>query len=229
MGEQVVPSPTTRKINMREGYILFWKLEGKSKISAGTLFANKTLWCYCYCCCCCHYACKAKMPSNGLVITGTVYILKNRETALKILVLFLLRHVGVEVSQCLRCFLEPRAFPTWVSWQTPLPRAIPWTEVSFPDEKMNVSLMPSGRVLALINHFSLRYVYLGLTLVLGTVSIFFSVAVLWVLRKKPSPQDETLSANGERGACGTKSRKDNFVNSDQLIQSTYWPEKETRL
>ncbi|XP_030815476.1 solute carrier organic anion transporter family member 1C1-like isoform X2 [Camarhynchus parvulus] len=76
---------------------------------------------------------------------------------------------------------------------------------------------------------ALRYVYLGLTLVLGTVSIFFSVAVLWVLRKKSSPQDETLSANGERGTCGTKSRKDNFVNSDQLIQSTYWPEKETRL
>uniref|UniRef100_A0A8C3V5I4 Solute carrier organic anion transporter family member n=1 Tax=Catharus ustulatus TaxID=91951 RepID=A0A8C3V5I4_CATUS len=76
---------------------------------------------------------------------------------------------------------------------------------------------------------ALRYVYLGLTLVLGTVSVFFSVAVLWVLRKRSSPQDETLSANGERGACGTKSRKDNFVNSDQLIQSTYWPEKETRL
>ncbi|NWS02465.1 SO1C1 protein, partial [Motacilla alba] len=76
---------------------------------------------------------------------------------------------------------------------------------------------------------ALRYMYLGLTLVLGTVSIFFSVAVLWVLRKRSSPQDETLSASGERGACGTKSRKDNFVNSDQLIQSTYWPEKETRL
>ncbi|XP_068860086.1 solute carrier organic anion transporter family member 1C1-like isoform X2 [Aphelocoma coerulescens] len=76
---------------------------------------------------------------------------------------------------------------------------------------------------------ALRYVYLGLTLVLGMVSIFFSVAVLWVLRKRSSPQDETLSANGERGTCRTKSRKDNFVHSDQLIQSTYWPEKETRL
>ncbi|NXN92632.1 SO1C1 protein, partial [Rhinopomastus cyanomelas] len=75
---------------------------------------------------------------------------------------------------------------------------------------------------------ALRYVYLGLTLVLGTVSIFFSVAVLWVLRKRSS-QDETLSANGERGTCGTQSRKDNFVNSDCLIQTTYWPEKETRL
>ncbi|NXM06969.1 SO1C1 protein, partial [Tyrannus savana] len=76
---------------------------------------------------------------------------------------------------------------------------------------------------------ALRYVYLGLTLVLGTVSIFFSVAVLWVLRKRSSPPDETLSANGERGTFGTKSRKDNVVNSDCLIQSTYWPEKETRL
>ncbi|NXG72392.1 SO1C1 protein, partial [Baryphthengus martii] len=76
---------------------------------------------------------------------------------------------------------------------------------------------------------ALRYVYLGLTLVLGMVSIFFSVAVLWVLRKRSSPQDEILSANGERGACGTKSRTDNFVNSDRLIQTTYWPEKETRL
>ncbi|NWZ03975.1 SO1C1 protein, partial [Loxia curvirostra] len=76
---------------------------------------------------------------------------------------------------------------------------------------------------------ALRYVYLGLTLVLGTVSIFFSVAVLWVLRKRSPPQDEILSANGDRGTCGTKSRKDHFINSDQLIQSTYWPEKETRL
>ncbi|XP_069718269.1 solute carrier organic anion transporter family member 1C1 isoform X2 [Phaenicophaeus curvirostris] len=76
---------------------------------------------------------------------------------------------------------------------------------------------------------ALRYVYLGLTLVLGTVSVFFSVAVLCVLRKRPSPHDETLSATQERGACRTKSRKDNFVNSDLLIQSTYWPEKETRL
>ncbi|XP_010177761.1 PREDICTED: solute carrier organic anion transporter family member 1C1-like isoform X2 [Mesitornis unicolor] len=76
---------------------------------------------------------------------------------------------------------------------------------------------------------ALRYVYLGLTLVLGMVSIFFSVAVLWVLQKRSSPQDETLSANRERGTCGTKSRKENFLNSDHLIQSTYWPEKETRL
>ncbi|XP_026696771.1 solute carrier organic anion transporter family member 1C1-like isoform X3 [Athene cunicularia] len=76
---------------------------------------------------------------------------------------------------------------------------------------------------------ALRYVYLGLTLVLGMVSTFFSVAVLWVLRKRSSPQDKTLSDNGERDTCGTKSRKDNFVNSDRIIQTTYWPEKETRL
>ncbi|KFV79666.1 Solute carrier organic anion transporter family member 1C1 [Struthio camelus australis] len=75
---------------------------------------------------------------------------------------------------------------------------------------------------------ALRYVYLGLTLVLGTMSIFFSITVLWVLRKRSAPQDETISANG-RGAGLTKKKRDNFVNSDHLLQTTYWPEKETRL
>ncbi|XP_010213714.1 PREDICTED: solute carrier organic anion transporter family member 1C1-like [Tinamus guttatus] len=75
---------------------------------------------------------------------------------------------------------------------------------------------------------ALRYVYLGLTLVLGTMSIFFSIAVLWILRKRSTPQDETISAS-RRGTGLTKKRKDNFVNSDHLIQTTYWPEKETRL
>uniref|UniRef100_A0A8C3BI89 Solute carrier organic anion transporter family member n=1 Tax=Cairina moschata TaxID=8855 RepID=A0A8C3BI89_CAIMO len=87
-----------------------------------------------------------------------------------------------------------------------------------------------GRGACRLYHSStLRYMYLGLTLVLGTMSVFFSVAVLWVLRKRSAPQDETLSANGERGTCVTNSRKDNFFNSDHLIQTTYWPEKETRL
>ncbi|NWY03853.1 SO1C1 protein, partial [Nothoprocta ornata] len=75
---------------------------------------------------------------------------------------------------------------------------------------------------------ALRYVYLGLTLVLGTGSIFFSIAVLWVLRKRSTPQDEPISAS-RRGTGLTKKRKDDFVNSDHLIQTTYWPEKETRL
>ncbi|XP_032062201.1 solute carrier organic anion transporter family member 1C1-like isoform X2 [Aythya fuligula] len=87
-----------------------------------------------------------------------------------------------------------------------------------------------GRGACRLYHSStLRYMYLGLTLVLGTMSIFFSIAVLWVLRKRSAPQNETLSANGERGTCVTNSRKDNFFNSDHLIQTTYWPEKETRL
>uniref|UniRef100_A0A8B9EVP1 Solute carrier organic anion transporter family member n=1 Tax=Anser cygnoides TaxID=8845 RepID=A0A8B9EVP1_ANSCY len=87
-----------------------------------------------------------------------------------------------------------------------------------------------GRGACRLYHSStLRYMYLGLTLVLGTMSIFFSIAVLWVLRTRSAPQDETLSANGERGTCVTNSKKDNFFNSDHLIQTTYWPEKETRL
>ncbi|XP_044835238.1 solute carrier organic anion transporter family member 1C1-like isoform X2 [Mauremys mutica] len=74
-----------------------------------------------------------------------------------------------------------------------------------------------------------RYIYLGLTVVLGTMSIFLSIAVLFVLKKRYVPQDENITANGGRGMVSVQNRKDNFVNSDYLIQTTYWPEKETRL
>ncbi|XP_067415075.1 solute carrier organic anion transporter family member 1C1 isoform X2 [Emydura macquarii macquarii] len=74
-----------------------------------------------------------------------------------------------------------------------------------------------------------RYIYLGLTVVLGTMSIFLSIAVLFVLKKRYFPQDENIATNGGRGMVSVQNRKDNFVNSDYLIQTTYWPEKETRL
>uniref|UniRef100_A0A674I6H3 Solute carrier organic anion transporter family member n=1 Tax=Terrapene triunguis TaxID=2587831 RepID=A0A674I6H3_9SAUR len=74
-----------------------------------------------------------------------------------------------------------------------------------------------------------RYIYLGLTVVLGTMSVFLSIAVLFVLKKRYVPQDENIAANGGRGMVSVQNRKDNFVNSDYLIQTTYWPEKETRL
>lgn len=122
LGEQVVLSSTTRKINRRGGYILLWKLEGKSKISVGTLLANKTLRCYCCWCCCCHYACKAKMPSMVLIsLVLFMRWLKKWVTALKMLVLFLVKHNGVEVSECLRCFLDHRPLCTWPGWADKLP------------------------------------------------------------------------------------------------------------
>lgn len=239
MGVQVVRSPTTRKINREKGTSCFKNLKERAKSQLGLFLLIK------------HYdvivaavvavIMPVKQKCHQMVLISPVLFVRQpkiRVTALKILVLFLLKHIGVEVWQCLRCFLEHRQFSTQPGQADKLPSPgssslLQCPYPALPDEHMNVSLMPSSRVLpltqALINHFSLRYVYLGLTLVLGTVSIFFSVAVLWVLRKRSSPQDETLSVNGERGACGTKSRKDNFVNSDQLIQSTYWPEKETRL
>ncbi|XP_053872277.1 solute carrier organic anion transporter family member 1C1 isoform X2 [Malaclemys terrapin pileata] len=74
-----------------------------------------------------------------------------------------------------------------------------------------------------------RYIYLGLTVVLGTMSVFLSMAVLFVLKKRYVPQDQNIAANGGRGMVSVQNRKDNFVNSDYLIQTTYWPEKETRL
>lgn len=73
-----------------------------------------------------------------------------------------------------------------------------------------------------------RYIYLGLTIMLGTMSTFLSVAVLMVLKKRYIPRSETIAANEERETAAIN-RKGNFVNSDHLIQTTYWPEKETQL
>ncbi|XP_006277146.3 solute carrier organic anion transporter family member 1C1 [Alligator mississippiensis] len=74
-----------------------------------------------------------------------------------------------------------------------------------------------------------RYVYLGLTVVLGTMSIFLSIAVLFILKKRFVPQDENIAATGERGTVLARNSKDNFVTCDHLIQTAYWPDKETRL
>ncbi|KAF7237633.1 Solute carrier organic anion transporter family member 1C1 [Varanus komodoensis] len=74
-----------------------------------------------------------------------------------------------------------------------------------------------------------RYIYLGLTVVLGTMATFFSIAVLLVLKKRYNPQNPSITPSGEKAAPSVKSRKSDFVNSDHLVQATYWPEKETRL
>ncbi|XP_003220826.1 solute carrier organic anion transporter family member 1C1 isoform X1 [Anolis carolinensis] len=74
-----------------------------------------------------------------------------------------------------------------------------------------------------------RYIYLGLTVVLGTMSTFLSIAVLIVLKRRYIHRNETVISSEETGITLAKSRKSDFVNSDHLIQSTYWPEKETRL
>ncbi|XP_006035690.1 solute carrier organic anion transporter family member 1C1-like [Alligator sinensis] len=74
-----------------------------------------------------------------------------------------------------------------------------------------------------------RHVYLGLTVVLGTMSILLSIAVLFILKKRFVPQDENIAATGERGTVLARNSKDNFVTFDHLIQTAYWPDKETRL
>ncbi|XP_054844656.1 solute carrier organic anion transporter family member 1C1 isoform X1 [Eublepharis macularius] len=74
-----------------------------------------------------------------------------------------------------------------------------------------------------------RYIYLGLTIALGTMSTLLSVAVLIVLKKRYIPHNESIVTSGQRGTTSAKNQTDNFVNSDHLIQTTYWPEKETRL
>ncbi|XP_058046421.1 solute carrier organic anion transporter family member 1C1 [Ahaetulla prasina] len=75
-----------------------------------------------------------------------------------------------------------------------------------------------------------RYIYLGLTIVLGTVSTILSVAVLIVLKKRSvSPPNETPASSREREATSVKKWKSDFVKRDCLIQKAYWTEKETQL
>lgn len=74
-----------------------------------------------------------------------------------------------------------------------------------------------------------RYIYLGLTILLGTISTFLSVGVLMVLKKRHVTHNETIATSEEQETTTPTNRKSNFVNSDHLIQTTYWPEKETRL
>ncbi|XP_063164109.1 solute carrier organic anion transporter family member 1C1-like isoform X2 [Candoia aspera] len=75
-----------------------------------------------------------------------------------------------------------------------------------------------------------RYIYLGLTIVLGTVSTILSVAVLIILKKRSiSPPNETPASSRERESTSVKKRKSDFVKNNHLIQTTYWPEKETQL
>lgn len=62
-----------------------------------------------------------KQKCDQMVLVSLVLFMrqtKNRLSALEILVLFSLKHIGVEedVSQCLRHFLGPRPHNTWPGW-----------------------------------------------------------------------------------------------------------------
>ncbi|XP_037701170.1 solute carrier organic anion transporter family member 1C1 isoform X2 [Choloepus didactylus] len=74
-----------------------------------------------------------------------------------------------------------------------------------------------------------RYIYLGLTVTLGTVSIFLSIAVLFILKKKYVLKHRSFITKRERTMASVRIRKESSTTSDHLLQPKYWPGKETQL
>ncbi|XP_061060727.1 solute carrier organic anion transporter family member 1C1 isoform X3 [Eubalaena glacialis] len=74
-----------------------------------------------------------------------------------------------------------------------------------------------------------RHMYLGLTMILGTMSIFLSIAVLFTLKKKYVSKHRRFRTKRERTMVSTRIRKENCTTSDHLLQPSYWPGKETQL
>ncbi|XP_006889126.1 PREDICTED: solute carrier organic anion transporter family member 1C1 isoform X2 [Elephantulus edwardii] len=74
-----------------------------------------------------------------------------------------------------------------------------------------------------------RHIYLGLTVILGTVSIFLSIAVLFILKKKYISKHRNFITKRERTVISSRIRKENCTANDHLLQPSYWPGKETQL
>uniref|UniRef100_A0A2K5EAI2 Solute carrier organic anion transporter family member n=1 Tax=Aotus nancymaae TaxID=37293 RepID=A0A2K5EAI2_AOTNA len=74
-----------------------------------------------------------------------------------------------------------------------------------------------------------RHIYLGLTVILGTVSIFLSIAVVFILKKNYVSKHRSFTNKRERTSVSTRFQKENYTTSDHLLQPNYWPGKETQL
>ncbi|XP_037370160.1 solute carrier organic anion transporter family member 1C1 [Talpa occidentalis] len=74
-----------------------------------------------------------------------------------------------------------------------------------------------------------RHIYLGLTMILGTVSIFLSIMVLLTLKKKYVSKHRGFRTKKERTVVPTRIKKENYTTSKHLLQPNYWPGKETRI
>ncbi|XP_072509670.1 solute carrier organic anion transporter family member 1C1 isoform X2 [Notamacropus eugenii] len=81
----------------------------------------------------------------------------------------------------------------------------------------------------LYDSYAFRYIYLGLTVLLGTVSIFLSIAMLFVLKRRSVYKNGNLCSNKGETMESTSSKKEHHTNSDQSFETLYWPGKETRL
>ncbi|XP_010614101.1 solute carrier organic anion transporter family member 1C1 isoform X1 [Fukomys damarensis] len=81
----------------------------------------------------------------------------------------------------------------------------------------------------LYDSHAFRYIYLGLTMILGTMSIFLSIAVLLTLKKSYVSEPRSFITKRDRTMVSTRFKKENGATSDHLLHPSHWPGKETRL
>ncbi|XP_043824763.1 solute carrier organic anion transporter family member 1C1 isoform X5 [Dromiciops gliroides] len=81
----------------------------------------------------------------------------------------------------------------------------------------------------LYDSYAFRYIYLGLTVLLGTISIFLSIAVFFVLKRRSVSKTGNLANSKEDTMESTSSKKEHHTNSDHIFETLYWPGKETQL
>ncbi|XP_012662232.1 solute carrier organic anion transporter family member 1C1 [Otolemur garnettii] len=74
-----------------------------------------------------------------------------------------------------------------------------------------------------------RHIYLGLTVMLGMVSIFLSFALLFLLKKNYVSRHGNFITKRDRTMVSTRFLKENCATSDHLLQPNYWPGRETQL
>nr|KAF6375357.1 solute carrier organic anion transporter family member 1C1 [Pipistrellus kuhlii] len=80
----------------------------------------------------------------------------------------------------------------------------------------------------LYDSHAFRHIYLGLTMLLGIMSIFLSTAVLFTLKKNYVSKRRIFRTMRERTVVSTRISKENCTTSDHLLQPT-WVGKETQL
>ncbi|XP_032761369.1 solute carrier organic anion transporter family member 1C1 isoform X1 [Rattus rattus] len=81
----------------------------------------------------------------------------------------------------------------------------------------------------LYDSHAFRHIYLGLTTLLGTVSVFLSTAVLLVLKKKYVSKRSSFITAREKIVMSSSVKKETCAARDHGLQPKYWPGKETRL
>ncbi|XP_026643700.1 solute carrier organic anion transporter family member 1C1 isoform X2 [Microtus ochrogaster] len=81
----------------------------------------------------------------------------------------------------------------------------------------------------LYDSHAFRHIYLGLTTLLGTVSIFLSMAVLFILKKKYVSKHSCSIATRGKAVASSSFRIEARAAKDRGHQPKYWPGKETRL